>query len=346
MTINGTSGNDNLIGTSENDVIFGDLGDDTLIGGDGSDEFVFNNVIFQIQDQSTLHVFSTDGYDVINDFDVGAGDKVTDLQAETPNSLHPGGIGSSNYRLVYLEQSLTNKLISALTENGIDIADNFTNNSSIIANIQKDIPGKIEGIENITDTIPQESDEPTDRIYVLLENLETLGFTGSNNINSVGNLLDNHFLIGGEGSYRLNGYENDDILVGGVGSAFMGGAVADIFVLNSPFDGIDSITDFNQEEGDKIQISASGFGIEENEYNRFIFDSSTNELRFDLQIESGENISKAFLSSLVSLQAGSNFNPEDDINIVELDPDLKLPTIISPSFPSLTFSPISYTNSV
>ncbi|MEO1378675.1 MAG: hypothetical protein AAFW70_31350, partial [Cyanobacteria bacterium J06635_10] len=99
----------------------------------------------------------------------------------------------------------------------------------------------------------------------------------------------------------------DDTLTGGAG--------ADIFVLDSPFDGIDSITDFNSLEGDKIQISASGFGIELNEYDGFIFDSSTNELRFT-QIETGENISSIFISVLVSLQPGSDFNPILDIDIV------------------------------
>ena len=310
MTINGTIGNDNLAGTSENDRIFGDLGDDTLIGGDGSDEFVFNNVINHIYLESTLHVFSTDGYDIINDFDVSAGDKVTELEAITENSLHLGGIGDSGnisiggsqYQIVNLEKSLTNKL-------GIDIADNFAKNSSIIANIQKDIPGKIEGIEKIADTIPQELDEPTDSIYVLGENLDTISFTGSNNIKSIGNILDNqidgnagkNFFVGGEGNDRLNGYDNDDILVGGVGSdtliggagndalnggsgndiliggigsdTFTGGSGADTFVLDS----FDSITDFNPQEGDTIQISGSKFGIELNKFDGLSFQGTTSQ---------------------------------------------------------------------
>jgi Ca2+-binding RTX toxin-like protein len=44
-TINGTSGNDNLIGTPESDDIVGGLGDDILAGGSGTDNFFFNSVI-------------------------------------------------------------------------------------------------------------------------------------------------------------------------------------------------------------------------------------------------------------------------------------------------------------
>ena len=108
-------------------------------------------------------------------------------------------------------------------------------------------------------------------------------------------------MIGGEGSYRLNGYENDDILVGGVGSdtliggagndalnggsgndiliggigsdTFTGGSGADTFVLDS----FDSITDFNPQEGDTIQISGSKFGIELNKFDGLSFQGTTSQ---------------------------------------------------------------------
>ncbi|MEH2205959.1 MAG: hypothetical protein V7K53_18080 [Nostoc sp.] len=67
-SINGTFGNDNLTGTSETDSIFGDLGDDILDVFGGADEFVFNNVINVFIFDSSVYVYSTDGFDIIKNF--------------------------------------------------------------------------------------------------------------------------------------------------------------------------------------------------------------------------------------------------------------------------------------
>ncbi len=130
----------------------------------------------------------------------------------------------------------------------------------------------------------------------------------------------NDRLIGGAGNDFLEGGADSDTLVGGTGNDFLnggagkdilrGGSGADTFVLSNT--SVDKIRDFKPEEGDKIQIFGSQFGIEENEYDRFIFDRGTNELRFK-QVETGQDTS---LLLLASLQPGSNFNPSQDINIV------------------------------
>ena len=61
----------------------------------------------------------------------------------------------------------------------------------------------------------------------------------------------NDSLIGGSGADNLNGSRGDDTLTGGDG--------ADIFTF-SKIEGIDTITDFVSLQGDKIVVSASGFG--------------------------------------------------------------------------------------
>ncbi|MBD2727166.1 hypothetical protein H6G96_12700 [Nostoc sp. FACHB-892] len=78
-SINGTFGNDNLTGTPETDSIFGDLGDDILDGGGGDDEFVFNNVIDVLVFDSGVYVFSTDGFDIIKNFDENTNDSVINI---------------------------------------------------------------------------------------------------------------------------------------------------------------------------------------------------------------------------------------------------------------------------
>jgi serralysin len=60
-----------------------------------------------------------------------------------------------------------------------------------------------------------------------------------------------------------------------------GGAGADTFAFWSPYEGVDTITDFSAAQGDKIQVFASGFGISANDTSRFSFNSTNGGLFFD-----------------------------------------------------------------
>ncbi|NES20864.1 MAG: calcium-binding protein, partial [Symploca sp. SIO3E6] len=97
-------------------------------------------------------------------------------------------------------------------------------------------------------------------------------------------------LIGDDGSNGLNGSKGDDLLTGGAG--------ADKFNFSSFNQGIDTITDFNSTQGDRIQVSASGFGggltlgmLDAEEFtigsaatkasDRFIYNDTTGALFFD-----------------------------------------------------------------
>ncbi|MBD2085341.1 hypothetical protein NDI49_24745 [Trichocoleus sp. ST-U3] len=104
----------------------------------------------------------------------------------------------------------------------------------------------------------------------------------------------NDWLSGGDGNDVLKGQVGKDTLGGGFGNdRLTGGEGADKFVFNSPGEGIDNILDFNSLEGDKIQISASGFGIGKGQSDKFSYDSSTGALFFEqtqlasVQIDSG-----------------------------------------------------------
>ncbi|NEQ68871.1 MAG: calcium-binding protein [Symploca sp. SIO2D2] len=107
--------------------------------------------------------------------------------------------------------------------------------------------------------------------------------------NLVGTAFDD-ILIGDNGTNSLNGSKGDDLLTGGAG--------ADKFNFSSFNQGIDTITDFNSTQGDRIQVSASGFGngltlgmLDAEEFtigsaatrasDRFIYNDTTGALFFD-----------------------------------------------------------------
>lgn len=93
---------------------------------------------------------------------------------------------------------------------------------------------------------------------------DTLTGRGGNDVIAGGTGRDR--LFGNTGSDVLRGDSFNDTLVGGSGNdTLRGGAGADIYVFNSPEQGIDVIQDFSPGGGDRIQISAEGFGIELND---------------------------------------------------------------------------------
>ena len=303
-TINGTSADDVIHSSSGNDIVYGKGGNDSLYGETGNDS------LYGGADSDTLYGGSGNDY-------LSGGDDIDELYGGRGNDILDGGSSSDT-------------LIGG-TGDDTYIADGNKQFEGYIFLVSDSITEKFnEG----TDTV-QSSDT-----YELGDNLENLVLTGSSDINGSGNTLDNriegnagqNFLVGGDGNDDLLGYGGNDILVGEAGNDTLsggagndllnggagsdrltggagsdrltGGAGADRFVFSSPFDGIDSITDFKWEEGDKIQIVASGFGITQDDLNKFTFNSSSNALFFG-QVQ------------LASLQPGSNFVPSSDILIFQ-----------------------------
>lgn len=130
-----------------------------------------------------------------------------------------------------------------------------------------------------------------DSLYGGAGNDNLLGYSGKD------------FLNGGNDNDILKGEAGDDTLVGSSGSdRHTGGDGADTFVFYSPSEGIDTITDFNRSQGDKIQVAASGFGIAQGKFDKFTYDSSTGALFFEQ-------------TQLASLPLDSGFVASSDITI-------------------------------
>jgi Ca2+-binding RTX toxin-like protein len=77
--------------------------------------------------------------------------------------------------------------------------------------------------------------------------------TGTSFNDTITGDVQNNALIGGVGNDTLGGSAGLDTLTGGTG--------ADTFGFYKLLDGVDLIRDFNQTQGDKIQISQVGFGL-------------------------------------------------------------------------------------
>jgi uncharacterized repeat protein (TIGR01451 family) len=110
----------------------------------------------------------------------------------------------------------------------------------------------------------------------------------------------NDILNGLDGNDTLDGQDGNDIIQGGSGNdTLIGGTGNDNFVFNSPTDGVDTITDFENGGIDRIVISAKGFGagltpddfLQQSQFvlgtmaadgdDRFIYDPATGNLFFD-----------------------------------------------------------------
>ncbi|MBD2620888.1 endo-1,3-1,4-beta-glycanase ExsH [Microcystis flos-aquae FACHB-1344] len=159
-------------------------------------------------------------------------------------------------------------------------------------------------VDTTTDTITENANQGTDTVqssvtYTLGNNLENLTLTGTANINGTGNTL-NNIITGNSGNNTLNGSDGNDTLIGGTGNdTITGGTGSDRFTFNNRNEGIDTITDFLSSQGDKITVSAAGFGgglaagvaittaqfvlgtTALNASNRFIYNTITGGLFFD-----------------------------------------------------------------
>jgi len=117
--------------------------------------------------------------------------------------------------------------------------------------------------------------------------IENLTLTGFGNINATGNGKNNiltgnsgsNVLDGGLGNDSINGGDGVDTLIGGAGNdTLTGGAGADKFRFNFLSEKVDTIQDFFWPQGDKIEVSASGFGA--TSLSQISYNAGTGSLSF------------------------------------------------------------------
>jgi hypothetical protein len=256
--LTGTPGADTLFGIPSNNITV----NETLTGNGGEDKFVFP---------------SGDRNDIITDFG-GVG------QGYNPSSAVIANVDT----LQFISSGLTARNLQ-LTQKGNNLEVTFENVASTKVTLQN---FKLENLDNL----PAISSRPalgnilfdgqtsiTDSFDVIdgnstqtnIFNKNTVTFLNDLNNNIAGFDNSNDVINGQGGNDKINGLSGNDLLRGGTGNdiliggagndTLVGGAGADKFLYNTnaPFAssavGVDTISDFNHSQGDKIILDKTTF---------------------------------------------------------------------------------------
>ncbi len=311
--LNGGAGHDTLYGYGGNDTLDGSTGDDRMYGGTGDDIYIVDST------RDTIIENLNEGIDTVStSVNYTLGNNLENLTltgtaysgyGNTLNNTISGNIYNNYLWGADGNDSLYgyggNDTLSG--GNGNDYLDGGTGNDWMYGGTGDDSYS----VDSASDVVTEYLNEGTDTVYSsvsysLGNNIEHLTLTGtaySGYGNSLNNSISgnsyNNYLSGGDGNDTLIGNAGNDTLVGGFGNDILtGGADADKFVFNSRYEGIDTITDFISQQGDKLLVSASGFGgglnlgaLFSSQFiigsgasdtsDRFIYNSSTGGLFFD-----------------------------------------------------------------
>lgn len=204
--------NDYLNGGTGNDQLDGGSGDDSLYGGEGSD-YLFGGADGRLNTSNNDYLDGGAGLDTL-----------------------VGGTGND----VYIVDGTTELLPPPPPRTGCDIGSG------------DDEPEP--SIRSVADTVIEQAGEGWDVVYssvsmVMPENVEELYFTGSANIDVVGNAGFN-FIIGNAGNNIINGGGGDDVMAGGGGD--------DTYYLDSAGDSVYEYTDSGT---DTVRAYIDGYAL-------------------------------------------------------------------------------------
>ncbi|MEI1376162.1 hypothetical protein PQG02_24290 [Nostoc sp. UHCC 0926] len=260
--LTGTAGKDTLFGTIGNNIIDGKAGNDTLTGNGGQDKFIIR---------------LGDGNDIITDFSgVGKGSNPSAVVIANVDTLQftGNGLTARNLQLTpqgnNLEVTFENVANTKVTLQNflLENLDNLAATSSKpgLGNILFDGQSSITDSFDVIDVNSTQTNIFNKNTVTFLNDLNNniVGFDNSNDvINGQGG---NDIINGLSGNDLLRGGSGNDTLIGGAGNDILvGGAGADRFLYNTnaAFNasgiGLDTISDFNSSQGDKIVLDKTTF---------------------------------------------------------------------------------------
>ncbi|PAU57879.1 calcium-binding protein, partial [Pseudomonas sp. PICF141] len=293
----------------------GKAGADTLDGGAGNDTYVIDNVGDSVIERGTsLAEIDT----VLSSISYTLGNNLENLSLTGGDHLDATG------------NALGNRLIGNAGNNvldggaGADVMSGGSGNDTYIVDNLKDVITETSALASEIDTVRSSAS------WTLGANLENLTLTGSNNLNGVGNTLNNvltgnsgnNLLNGGAGNDLLDGGAGNDLLVGSLGAdTLTGGSGADRFIFSLISElgkGVNSdfITDFSNLQGDKIDLSKLDANILTTAFNAFTFIDSNaftgaGQLRFEHHVLYGNVNGTLGADFEIQLVGVDNFSAND-----------------------------------
>ena len=140
--------------------------------------------------------------------------------------------------------------------------------------------GSVNPLDDTPEPTPEP--EPTPSEFEITGTSGNDALVGNDRDNFIKGFGGNDTLRGGNGTDTIEGGAGNDVIVGENDNDILnGGAGADSFVINSLNEGFDYIQDYSFSQGDRIQVSASGFGISSG--GQFTYNSNSGDLFFDNQ---------------------------------------------------------------
>jgi serralysin len=299
--ITGTGGNDILFGTSGNDTLNGLLGADTMDGGDGNDTYFVDNVgdiVKEFYDDAlggtADTVFASVTYSLAPGTFYNQGYGIENLTLTGFGNINATGNGKNNILKGNSGSNVLNGGVGADTMDGGDGNDTYfvDNVGDIVKEFYDDALGGT--ADTVFASVTYSLAPGT--FYNQGYGIENLTLTGFGNINATGNGKNNiltgnsgsNVLNGGAGNDTLNGSAGNDILIGGAGNDILiggagndtltGGDGADKFRFNFLSEKVDTIQDFFWPQGDKIEVSKSGFGA--TSLSQISYNAGTGSLSF------------------------------------------------------------------
>jgi len=224
-TLYGTAYNDTLIGGSGNDVIYGNSGNDTITGGTGAD-----------------NLYGGTGNDTYN-FSSGFGNAtVHESTGQGTDTIHFSGIDPSHIRMW-------------TDDNGYLYLQDSADTSHYIT-----VQAGVTGAGNYESTVGSNVEQVTfDSSYATTWDLTGgLNITGDSSGTTLYGTAYGDTITGGSGSEYIYGNAGNDTIYGAGGNDHLiGGAGADTFLFKgaTALTGVDTITDFNTSQGDKIDLA-------------------------------------------------------------------------------------------
>ncbi|MDI9254832.1 calcium-binding protein [Acinetobacter baumannii] len=306
--LNGGEGNDLLEGGAGNDTLNGGAGQDTLIGGSGNDVMTGGDY------EKDIYIFqSGHGQDTINDKSYDW----TNLQYF--NDVKFEGANFTDAQFLRVGNDLVIKAFG--TDDSVSFKNYLNDNDSYSRDFNFIFADKTLTTADVMNiVIPLNGTDGNDVQNGWKGKDNLLGSLGDDTLNG---LAGDDWLEGGAGNDILNGGEGNDLLEGGAGNdTLTGGIGADtaIFKILAGFgndatggNGVDTWSDFNISQGDKINISELIIGPASKEnLNQFVsFEKSGSTVTLSLDRD-GNDINYS-ATKLLILNNQTNVNSLNDL---------------------------------